>query len=262
MAQPFRRKRNGKFTGNWIVRLDGGPEVNLKTKNYKEAQDRAKLAAAGEWPRDPEADLRATSADVKAAMNDSAGDAVLSSKPEPVTEKETPPLPLPSDANAPTVGAAPISATADDLNAAAAGVVQDAEGEMAEAMGLSKDEFQAEMAKLAENLPAATAGLYLKVQAFALRLGYAATKGKKNGKRLVVQPVPEDSMEHRVLVVGAKLTLQHLNIDVAAMPWWIVPLAGIVLTSVHQLANAQLEEAAPKASGLHVVGEPPAQPTA
>jgi hypothetical protein len=66
----LRRRRNGKFTGNWIACIDG-KEVNLDTKDKVEARERAAAANIGEWPRNPDADARSVAAQV-AAADDSA----------------------------------------------------------------------------------------------------------------------------------------------------------------------------------------------
>jgi hypothetical protein len=252
----IRRKRKGKFTGNWILTQAGEKDVNLGTKDARVARDRAALAKRGEWPRDPVTDQQAAAGEIAAAMSGEALGGASEDVQEPLPSAPPVETGLPVEASKTSQGPVSANVSAEDVAAAAADVT-DAEREMADAVGCSVDELRAEAAHAMECLPDAVAGAWLWLQGNLLSVGHFAIVGKKRKTRLLVPALASDDPSRKVLAVGAKLTLQQMNVNVTALPWWGVVLAGVAMTAAVQIKSA---EAVPveSASAQHVEPAAPA----
>jgi hypothetical protein len=247
----FRRKRSGKYVGNWIERVDGN-EINLGTKSATLAKKRAKLAQAGEWPRDPVADAHGAAADVAAAMEgkevpragiDSEADAM----PQAARHGEGT-LPV-SDPRPPVVGspaASASSASAADM-AAATSDADAAMVEMAAASGVTVDELKTAMAAMAEDFPDQAAGGLLVAQGALVRVGYALfTKAGKTGRRLEVPAIPVGHPARNLIAIGVRGCMRDWNVDLERVPSWLILVAGLVLSAGVQVQSAAVIPPAPK----------------
>lgn len=111
MAKIWRRKRKGHEIGSFYVLVDGRP-VNLQTQNAKQANARARLALAGDWPPGAAADDAAA-----AAAPLEHADA----QPDPPAAAQVVPENPPVAASLPTTGGATVEPDPIAAAAAAAG---------------------------------------------------------------------------------------------------------------------------------------------
>jgi hypothetical protein len=253
MASIFRRKRSGKYTGNWIVRVDG-KDTNLGTKDKREASERARLAIAGEWPRDADADSRSAARNL-AEDDDPAVEAPrapaaptarpVEAAPEPPAESEPESEDLPA-AEPASVG---------DLNAAA--VDADAAfGEMADAAGVTPEEMKGAIAELMSDAPQLVAGIHLAVQGILVQIGYYFVKGKRTKTALVPKPIGPEAPERRILALGWKAALAKADLNIETIPWWAPLLLGMAWTATVQVKSADVVDTSKPAE------KPAATPTA
>jgi hypothetical protein len=228
----FRRRRNGKFTGNWIARIDG-KEVNLDTKDKLKARERAAAANIGEWPRNPDADARSVAAQV-AAADDSAPDVM----PSEVAPKGLPdqqcgeaaqgpkaPEPLPEGGSGAGVSAADVAAAAaeavgtDPSPSIGPAASLDAAAEMGQELqreffpaGIQQGDFGATMAAL------------------AMTLEYAVAERVANSRKTpktIPEPDPQALMA-RVLACACRVLGRRWSGSLAVNPWVVV---GVVLAA-------------------------------
>lgn len=250
MAKPYRRRKGGKFIGNFRVNV-AGRDLNLDTKDANEAQRRARLAVQGKWPVNEAAANAAADVLDPARVDDSpapepvAAPAVGSVAPEP----RVPVVP-----NGVHAAAAPV-APAEPLESAAAAAASEVSGAetteqvTAEAIAAEAsiaNDVQAEMAKLVgpngELIDRAADGVgafALWAECQAIKYGVKWTLGIKGFTP--AQPEPE-SMARKCLQHSFKaLALQHFPALAQNLtPGWGIVI-GLGFGAVHAVSNATIE---------------------
>lgn len=223
MAKPYRRRKNGKLVGNFRVTLPSGRDLNLKTKDAREALARAALAVKGKWPPEEAAVAAALEtldpgASPEAGAGDPAGTDQDPAPPAAAEGAAGAPAGEPQRSTAPA-GAPEPTRTLDDAAAAAAagadGGAERVEAEQVERENAATDELQSLMAELtkgaggADLLDAAAdmaAAAILWAERKSIELGWQATMLKRTRRRLeTVQPPPESIMR-KTLRIGLKVT--------------------------------------------------------
>lgn len=277
MAKPFRRKKRGKFVGNWFVTLDG-EDINLLTKDAAEASRRARGAARGEWPP-----VDGAAAAAAAALEPNG------EPPPPLEDPETsaaavtaealpgagPQSDVPSEPS-PAPGAGSQSAPpAEPLHAAAAAAAGDASA--AQAQEAAAAEAQGEQAKVDAKLadimaklggPASggadvlgticnmAAGLMLAAERKTLEWGGTWALRRRGDKRLFLPGDPPELM-HDALAAGLHgyAVTWFPNFAMQLTPGWAVVL-GLVGGGGAMMIGAKVVE--PPKSGEAAPAAPPA----
>jgi hypothetical protein len=243
----FRRKRNNKYTGNWIWRAVDGREVNLKTKDKVQARERAALAEAGEWPRDARKDAGRAAGNLAAADDGdgigSGGDpAVDATLPDVAPTVDGPGSVAGPDPEAGEPSGASVSggASAADLNAAAADVSDAAPlpssgtdvpaGDIATEMGQElQREFFPNGVKGEGDFGAVMASLALSVEHELV----ATIQARRKPPRAVPE-LTADNVVFRVMACACRVLGRQWSGAISVNPWYVV--AGVLCLYPVQLA--------------------------
>lgn len=264
LAKPYRRRKNGKFIGNYRATV-AGRDLNLGTKDPKEAMHRARLASAGKWPPEdaarvaaigvlapgahppPAPNLLAATDDLPPAAPPEAPAEPPASPPAPV---EAPPEPSAPPEGAPTPGpSVPFEAAAAAAAAGASGTEGDAvtdeklsrekqaEQELGALMSeLSNGQGSSEIVdSVADGLAAGILWLERK----SIELGWGWTFRKPTGLKLVTKPHNPAGIERKCIKVGMKavLTIHFPELANKLTPGWAIAI-GCTMGGIGAVATA------------------------
>lgn len=252
MAKPFRRRKRkgGPFVGSYFVPING-KDVNLGTKDAREAHLRARLAAVGKWP--PSA---AAAAAMAAALDPTAEptaplDVESTPAPEPPAAPplEPPPPPAPPSQDEPR---RPLhEAVADAANAAAGQEVTEEGGEPAAAAAASEDEeVRAIMAELgsAEAMDSfcdGAAAVTLKAEAWLIGAGvnWAFLRKRKRRLECATPGQTPDAIERKCLRVGYRALAARYAPALANIGPGLAILAGLSFGAVAAVIGGRVVDA-------------------
>lgn len=263
MAKPYRRRKGkgGPLVGNYRVTIDGR-DLNLGTKDAREATHRARLAADGKWPPE-EAAARVALDTIDPGRRPPAPGLVLppdapTPPPAPLPAPgapDAPPILPPSDRPAVDVpGAAPtepldaaFAAAAADVGGLGGDTVTDdrasrekqSEAELAALMSeLSNGTGQSEIVdSVADGLAAAILWMERK----SIEYGWGWTFKRPTGKTLVTHPHNPAGIERKCIKVGMKavLTIHFPELAAHLTPGWAIAI-GCVMGAGVAAATADL----------------------
>lgn len=275
MAKPYRRRKGktGPFVGNYRVTVDGR-DLNLKTKDAREAMARARLAVLGKWPPeeaavraavntvDPGASLPGLAGVVFNSPRADAGEAPPESGPaggpsvaDPVT---APAEGTPAAPEVPGSGAAseqpPPSEPPEQAARAAAAEAAGEEERVTDARAEQERQSQAELDEVMKELTGGAAGgefidgvagmcagALLWMERKSLELGWGWTLRGRTGKQLVTYPTPPDSFSHKALRVGLKAwgVMYFPELSTRLTPGWAIAL-GLITGGIGAVAGGDL----------------------
>jgi hypothetical protein len=284
MAKPYRRRKakGGPYVGNFRVNVDGR-DVNLQTKDAREAMHRAKLAVSGKWPP-AEAATRVALATIDPGRAPTPPVAQLPVPPPPSPSAPEPTEPPPAEApiDAPPVvdpppgGAAPEpppgpAMSADDAARAAAreagGVADEHATTQAEREAESEAELRGLMGELTgpdgggqlvDSVADLIAATMLWAERKSVELGWNWTFRKPTGRTCVTKPHAADGIERKCIRVGMKAVLMVHFPELASKltPGWAIGI-GCVLGAGVAFVGADFVD--DKTGKVVTVGEAMAQ---
>lgn len=237
-----RRKKNGKFVGNWFW-----GDVNLETKDATLAKARARLVDQGKWPPDDPA-AASVEEGLAGAGDDQPDDAESTDDtPPPAPGPQAPPAPPARDTPDGDGGPAPGGDGAE-------GPTSDAWAEAAaEAAGSSPEEIaqaRADGVDLGQEMADAATGLVASAPGLLARLGvYIGTRKRKPPLRLQLPEVNESSKAFALTRVSLDACMRRWAPSLAHVnPGWGL-VGGALLCFVGQLRDAKVVAVDPEAEG-------------